>query len=348
MKKFLMLIAMLLMLPSAVYAYNVVDLPQEMTMADAMGIFNGEEITRATISNVEEGRYFELTRDEINDFYYATCNINVNRAINPPPFRGTAINLYTQTDVVSYYVGSGVQIGLYGQDNYVCYKASGEDEVFLTYIDTMYRDREEKYNGEEIHRATSNDFLKLPSAVWARDSIKEAAKNSLLPYRLTNKYSSNISREEFCILVGQFITVTSGYQNLDAYIQDKKGAYLRNNFSDCEGKDSAIDALYALGIVNGRGDDIFDPDGTLSREEAAKMMASAAEQFVFINTNKELTYADRYDISQWAHYSVQWVTDKGIMNGMENNCFNPGAYYTVEQAIATVSRLFNYVKDTIV
>ena len=148
--------------------------------------------------------------------------------------------------------------------------------------------------------------------------------------------------------MGQFITVTSGYQNLDAYIQDKKGAYLRNNFSDCEGNDSAIDALYALGIVNGRGDDIFDPDGTLSREEAAKMMASAAEQFVYINTNKNLTYDDRYDISKWAHYAVQWVTDKGIMNGMENNCFNPGAYYTVEQAIATVSRLFNYVKDTIV
>ncbi len=344
----LLLIAVFLLLPVSAYAYNVVDLPEEMALSDAMGIFSGEEIKKATISNVEEGQYFELTSDEINDFYYAACNMTVYRSINPTPFRGTAINLYTDTDVVSYYVGSGIQIGLYGSDNYVCYKVKGNDEVFLTYLDSMYKDREEKYNGEEIHRSTSNDFLKLPSAAWAQSSIKEAAKNNLLPYRLTNKYSSNISREEFCILVGQLITVTSEYANLESYVQAKNGMYLRNNFSDCSGKDRAIDILYSLGIVNGRGDGTFDPDGTLSREEAAKMMMSAAEQFVYINTNRELSYSDRGDISRWAYYAVQWVTDNEIMTGMEDNRFNPGAYYTVEQAVATVSRLFSYLRRMIV
>lgn len=349
MKKLKFLLMLIFVLcPVSAYAYNVVDLPEQMTLSDAMGIFSGDEIKSATISNVEDGQYIDLTRDEINDFYYAVCNMNVYRSINPTPFRGTAINLYTETDIVSYYVGSGVQIGLYGSDNYVCYKATGEDEVFLTYLDSIYKDSTEKKNGEEIHRNTSNDFLKLPSAQWSQDIIKQAAKQSLLPYRLTSKYSSNISREEFCILVGQLITVASGYKDLDSYVQDKKGAYLRNTFSDCSGKDYSIDVLYALGIVNGRGDGVFDPDGTLSREEAAKIITSAAEQFVFINTSKELTYADNADISRWAHYSVQWVTDNEIMNGMENNTFCPGAYYTVEQAVATVSRLYSYISRMIV
>lgn len=339
---------MIMLLPSAVYAYNVVDLPEEMAMSDAMGIFSGDEIQRATVSNVEGGQYIELSRDDINDFYYAVCNMSVYRTINPTPFRGTAINLYTATDVVSYYVGSGIQIGLYGSDNYVCYKVKGNDEVFLTYLDSMYKDSESRTNGEEIHRATSNDFLKLPTAAWAQSSIREAAKNSVLPYRLTNKYSSNISREEFCILLGQLITVASGYSDLDAYVQDQKGAYLRNNFDDCNGKDASIDILYTLGIVNGKGDNKFDPDGTLTREEAAKLVTAAAEQMIYIYTDKELTYSDRGSVSRWAYYSVQWVTDKGIMTGMDDNRFNPGAYYTVEQAITTINRLLSHLRLMIV
>lgn len=344
----LLIAVVFIMLPVSAYAYNVVDLPEEMTLADAMGIFSGEEITQATISNVEDGQYIELTSDEINDFYYAACNMTVYRTTNPTPFRGTAINLYTETDVVSYYVGSGIQIGLYGTDNYICYKADGDDEVYLTYIDTMYKDSENKLNGEEIHRSTSNDFLKLPGAQWAQSFVQEAANNNLLPYRLTSKYSANISREEFCILIGQLITVTSGHGSLESYIRDRDGMYLLNNFSDCQGKDSSIDMLYSLGIVNGRGDGTFDPDGTLSREEAAKMLMSAAEQFVYINTDYQLSYADRGDISTWAYYAVQWVTDNGIMTGMDNNRFNPGSYYTVEQAVATVSRLFNYLDELLV
>lgn len=349
MKKLKFLIMLMLMLiPVSAHAYNVVDLPEQMALSDAMGIFSGDEITKATISNVEDCKYINLTQEDIKDFYYAVSNMQVYRTINPTPFRGTAINLYTASGVVSYYVGSGIQIGLYGPDNYICYKVKGDDEVFLTYLDTKYKDSTEKINGEQIHVNTSNDFLKLPSAEWAQEIVKTAAKQSLVPYRLTTKYSKNISREEFCILVGQLITVTSEYPSLEKYVQDKKGAYLKNTFSDCAGKDSSIDILYALGIINGRSETAFDPDGTLSREEAAKIITSAAEQFIFINSNQVISYNDRHTISDWAYHSVQWVSEKGIMNGMENNCFNPGAYYTVEQAIATVSRLFSYINTLIV
>lgn len=350
MNKFikLLIITVMLMLPSAAYAYNVVDLPEEMTLSDAMGIFSADEIKSATISNVSDEQYIDLTREQINDFYYAVYNMSVYRSINPTPFRGTAINLHTDTDVVSYFVGSGIQIGMYGEDNYVCYKVKGADEDFLTYIDSTYKDSEEKRSGATININRSNDFLKLPSAQWAKATITEAAKRNLVPYRLTSKYSANISREEFCVLIGQFLTVTSEYASLDAYVEHKNGAYLRGNFDDCDGKDSSIDVLYTLGIVNGRGDNKFDPDGTLSREEAAKIITSAAEQFITIYTNKNLTYSDQYEISKWAHYSVQWVTDKGIMNGTEANVFSPHSDYTVEQAITTVSRLYEYVKSLIV
>ena len=72
-------------------------------------------------------------------------------------------------------LNSGLQIGMYGSNNYVCYKLNKANTEKLLYLDSMYRDAEEKVNGEEIHRVTSNDFLKLPSSPWAQPFAREAA-----------------------------------------------------------------------------------------------------------------------------------------------------------------------------
>ena len=348
MKKLFALIlsicAVLSVIPSA-HAYNVVDLPQTMTMADALGIFNADEILSATITNVEDDKFITLTREQINDFYYSSCNIVLERTINPTPFRGSAINLTTAHDTVSYNVGSGVQIGLYGSDNYVCYKPSGKDEINLAYVDTLYKDSQNKKNGATLNRSTTHDFLKLPTAEWAVEHIQKAAKNSLLPYEITKKYNQYVSREDFCKLIGRVIVVYTGYADLDSYVRVKNGAYLKNVFSDCEGKDASIDMLYSLGIINGKSEDSFDPDGTLTREEAATVITRCAELFSHIEATNKISYSDNRQISDWAYYYVRWVTQSGLMTGTDENKFDPGAYYTVEQAITTVNRLYGYLEE---
>ena len=54
------------MLALTAHAYNVVDLPENMTFSDALGVFNADEITRITVSDIAEGKYTDLTKDEIN------------------------------------------------------------------------------------------------------------------------------------------------------------------------------------------------------------------------------------------------------------------------------------------
>ncbi len=332
------------MLSLTANAYNVVDLPEEMTLSDAMGIFNANEITRVTVSDVADEKYIELEHDEIYDFYYAVQDMTVHRTINPTPFRGIAINVYAGDDVKSYYLNSGIQIGLYGNENYVCYKLNGEDTEKLLYLDSMYKDEPTKSNGETIHRATANDFLKLPSAQWAQSFAKEAAANSLLPYEFTKKYSSNISREEFCILLGNMIAVNENYASLEKYMQDKGKAYLRNTFADCEGVDSSVDILHALGIVSGKDENHFDPHGTITREEAAALLCNTAGLYMWIGTESSLTYDDAWTISPWADFFVTWVNEYNIMTGITATEFAPQNTYTVEQAVATVIRLYNLVK----
>ena len=58
------------MLALTAHAYNVVDLPENMTFSDALGVFNADEITRITVSDIAEGKYTDLTKDEINDSRY--------------------------------------------------------------------------------------------------------------------------------------------------------------------------------------------------------------------------------------------------------------------------------------
>lgn len=52
-------------------------------------------------------------------------------------------------------------------------------------------------------------------------------------------------------------------------------------------------------------------------------------------------FADGADISAWARSDIYWACRRGIMTGTGNHCFAPTAYYTREQSIATMLRLFD-------
>lgn len=339
--KFILPLFTLILMSASAYAYNVVNLPESMSLSDAFGIFDAEEITRITVSDPSDGQYITLTDSEIDDFYNTVRDMPAYRVINPTPFRGIAINVYTNGGEKCYYLNSGVQIGLYGSENYICYKLGKEDTEKLLYLDSNFKDAKEKSSGETIHRETANDFLKMPQAQWAQSFAREAASKSLIPYEFTSIYSNNITREQFCVLLGNMIAVKENYISIERYMLDRGTPYLKNTFEDCAGIDSSVDILYALGIVNGRDETHFDPYGSITREEAATLLCKVAEMYIWIGTETELKYDDTASISSWAKFFVTWANEYGIMTGITETEFAPQGEYTVEQAIATVVRLFN-------
>lgn len=342
--KTLTLLTLLMITAVTAHAYNVVNLPEDMTFADAFGIFSADELTRVTVSDIADGKYIELTNDEISEFYLTAKDMMVYRTVNPTPFRGIAVNIFTNDGEKSYYLNSGIEIGLYGSANYICYKLDRQDTEKLLYLDSMYKDSDKKNNGDVLNRDTGKDFLKLPSAAWAQSFVKEAAAKSLIPYEFTNIYSDNISREQFCILLANMIAVKENYVSLDMYMQDRGQPYLKNYFDDCKNADNSINILYALGIVNGRDESSFDPYGTISREEAAALLCKTAEQYMWIGAETSLNYSDAQSISEWARFYVTWTNEYGIMTGVTETEFAPHDSYTVEQAIATIVRLYNLIQ----
>ncbi len=321
-------------------AYNVVDLPESMPFDEAMGIFSADDIEKAIISNYDDRRYIELTAEETVSLYNNMKSITLKRQINPMPFRGTALTLYTRDGKkMSYYSTSGVEIGLYGSSNYICYAADGEGAQYMTNIDTLYQDSEEKIGGDILYRTTANDFLKLPTELWGQTPVKEAAANDLLPYEFTDKYNEYISREDFCKLMAQLICVVGNYASLDGYMEDKDTLYLTNYFADCTERDNSINMLYALGIISGTSDTEFDPGGQITREQAAAVLCRTAEKFMYIQTYGNLNFSDAASVAQWARYYVIWANENSIMNGSEGR-FSPQEPYTVLQAITSVNRLY--------
>ena len=112
-------------------------------------------------------------------------------------------------------------------------------------------------------------------------------------------------------------------------------------FSDCDF--SEVAALTSIGIINGMGDGTFCPDSCITREQAAAILCRTAEFLgnkTIIRPQYEKMFDDENCISNWAKSSVASMKAMGIMEGISEKEFAPAQTYTVEQAIATMVRLY--------
>ena len=197
--------------------------------------------------------------------------------------------------------------------------------------------------GNDINEYSSNS----PS-YWAVDEVTSAASIGLLTENMQCNYQESITREDFCILIINMLKTYNPHilntDDLDAV-----------HFNDT--KNGNIETAATLGIVAGVGDDKFNPEGKITRQEAARMLYMAATIPERIPTKSEY-YDDSYltlikridipyafnDISQFEHWSalgIQFCYQNNIMFGVGNNLFSPNSTYTREQSYLTVLRLYN-------
>lgn len=172
--------------------------------------------------------------------------------------------------------------------------------------------------------------VEQPSS-WAAEQVNAAIAAGIVPESLRSQYTQATTRAEFCALaVGLYETV--------------KGSEIteRATFSDTD--DVNVQKMAALGVVSGVGNGKFDPNGTLTREQAAAMLARLAEAVGKPLTAQAPTFADSAAISAWASGAVGQVQGSGVMSGVGGNNFAPQDSYTREQSISTMLRLYELVK----
>ncbi len=168
---------------------------------------------------------------------------------------------------------------------------------------------------------------------WAAETIEEAKTLGLLPEELQNRYRKNITRENFCKLVYELPFVKS-MERLPAE---------NVNYIDCD--DEKMKFLSEVGIIYGVGQNRFAPDEYLTREQAATILLRIWVMAGKIPDYTEERFADHNDISDWATGVPYAMKNAGIMNGVGDNRFAPQEGYSTEQAVATVLRIYNNLKN---
>jgi hypothetical protein len=246
---------------------------------------------------------------------------------------------------VSLIDRTGAGISSVGLDPETYFGAAGEEDTLSYLPDTYVVLRQ----GERFGYGKISYLPPLPTAGemsgWAQAEVISAIEEELVPVPLQNLYRNQITREEFCTLAMEAAT-----QMLDTTIQalvlERTGKDLyawMGDYPFTDVSNSAVTAAWALGIVTGRGDGIFDPYASITREEAAAFLTrTAALLGLDTGAAPPSGFADRGQVGSWFTEAVDFVAQAGIMGGTGQNRFTPQGTYTREQSYLTVHRLLTY------
>lgn len=109
-------------------------------------------------------------------------------------------------------------------------------------------------------------------------------------------------------------------------------------FSDCDMP--AVTWAYDAGVVKGRGNGLFDPRDSVTRQEIAAMFYRYA-----VNTKADLSqandlsaFSDSTDVAGWALESMRWAVGKNLIGGLGNGTLSPDGTATRSQTAAITMR----------
>ncbi|MGE7885509.1 S-layer homology domain-containing protein [Bacillus sp. NPDC094077] len=169
------------------------------------------------------------------------------------------------------------------------------------------------------------------SGKWYEHEIRELSKKGIMigdgkgtfwPDRL-------ITRGEFATLVTRALGLPAG----------------QSHFSDLKLADPSlrdgINRAAAAGIILGRGNNIFAPNDTITREEVVIMIDRALQRKGVIGSLGQLPFTDQdttYDKN-----ALQRVYKLGIAKGNEQNQFSPKGTATRAEAAAFLNRMLHVI-----
>lgn len=145
---------------------------------------------------------------------------------------------------------------------------------------------------------------------WAENSVNQAIAMGIVPENLQNTQAKKaISRAEFCEVVVKL------YENQSGQSAPKN---VVSPFTDTDNK--VIAAASSLGLVNGKGNGIFDPYSTITRQEFCVMLCNVTRAVNgssdIVDTDLISDFPDGNKVASWAKQDMETIVNHGIMTGM--------------------------------
>ena len=104
--------------------------------------------------------------------------------------------------------------------------------------------------------------------------------------------------------------------------------------------DEYIRHIHDLGITGGYSDGTFKPENTLTRAEAAVMLATALN--LKIENSSEFDNKFKDIKKHWAKKYINATIKNGIMGGTSATAFNPDSKITVAEVCTIISKAFDF------
>lgn len=181
----------------------------------------------------------------------------------------------------------------------------------------------------------------MKCANWAAASMKTAFERSLFP-DACNPYVVDMARPmtraefaEAAVNLYRAMPGTPGLSGIDS----------SHPFTDVGEYDYNVGYAYNLGFVTGTSKTAFSPDATLTREQAAVMLARVYSKLHGdIPAATATTFADDAQVGGWAKSGVAFMADKGIVSGVGGNKFAPQQTLSIQEAMTMAVRMLENLK----
>jgi hypothetical protein len=175
---------------------------------------------------------------------------------------------------------------------------------------------------------------------WGRERIEKAAELTLF-----SGYTDGTFKPDVSVTRGQFVTVL--YR-----IAKSPEVEVKTPFTDISSQSAefqkAIAWAYKNNYVNGVSETKFDPNGTLTREAAMKIL------FFYSGGNSGMesmltgiydqTFTDSGSVSSWAKAPMYWGIYKGIISGTSKTTLSPKGTATRAQLAKILVNYLDKIK----
>ena len=168
---------------------------------------------------------------------------------------------------------------------------------------------------------------------WGRDAINFVAARGIF-----NGVSETTFAPDSQISRGMLVTVLGRLDNIDVSGYNCMFADVNKNTYYAP----YIEWARRNNIVGGTGDNRFEPDRSVSRQEIAVIVARYLEYKGKTLNNSAVTYSDASNIDSWAKEYVYKVNNAGIITGVGTE-FQPKENATRAQAATILKRIVEYL-----
>jgi uncharacterized protein len=179
-------------------------------------------------------------------------------------------------------------------------------------------------------------------ANWAEEYIEELASKHIVYGKSEDYYRPelNMTRGEFAALIARSLGLVAS-SPYDGQFSDVSGNEAVNG-------DGELVAAWEAGIIKGKENGTFKPYDSITRAEAAIMVARAVEFVGYsedkLDTNKgHVQYKDAKYMSDQSLKAVDLLTQAGIVNGMAGGVYKPNDYTKRDQMAKMLAETLEFV-----